>query len=182
MARLLIPTIALLSLLALPVQAEKAEEADYGRTGLYVGGYGIVGFTTNGDTGQGFGSSNTETDGGLNVRLGWRESPSLAYELEMEWIGNTENTDYGTFVWGANARFYLLDQAIQPYVLMGVNGMTAKALSNRDTDWAFRHGLGVDFYVTNHIAISAEGTFLWGTGRFWKQYHLTAGLGMLYRF
>jgi hypothetical protein len=179
MARLLIPTIALLSLLALPVQAE---EADYGRTGLYVGGYGIVGFTTNGDAGQGFGSGNTDTDGGLNVRLGWRESPSLAYELEMEWIGNNKKIDYGTFIWGANARFYLLDQAIQPYVLMGVNGMTARVLSSRDTEWAFRHGIGVDCYLTDNVALSAEGTFVWGTGRFFKQYLLTAGLGVLYRF
>lgn len=179
MARLLIPTIALLSLLALPVAAQ---EEDYARTGLYLGGYGAVDFTRNGDTDRGFGSSNTEIGGAVNVRLGWRESPSLAYELEFEWIDNTEDTDYGTLVWGGNARFYLLDQAIQPYVLMGVHGMTAKALSNRDTDFAFRHGLGVDFYLTEKIAIGVEGTFLWGTGRFWKQYHLAAGLGVLYRF
>jgi opacity protein-like surface antigen len=179
MARLLIPTIAVLSLLALPVQAD---EEDYARTGVYVGGYGIVDFTRNGDTDRGYGSENTMIGGGANLRLGWRESPSLAYELEVEWIDSTGDTAYGTLVWGANARFYLLDQAIQPYVLMGVNGMTAKALSNRDTDWAFRHGLGVDFYLTENIAVGAEGTFLWGTGRFWKQYHLTAGLGVLYRF
>jgi hypothetical protein len=192
MTRLPILTIAMFSLLALPVQAEEGER-DYGRPGLYVAGYGLVGFARGercwDEPGilpstrcEGLGVPDTQIDGGANLRLGWRENSWLAYELEVEWI-NLGGSHDGLLAWGPNAKFYLLDQAVQPFVVMGVNGMTIWPKGEkRNTLWAFRHGIGVDCYLTENIAVSAESTFVWATGNRWKSYYLTAGLGVLYRF
>jgi opacity protein-like surface antigen len=197
MARLPILTIALFSLLAFPVQAEEAD-GDYGRQGIYVAGYGLVGFAR-GDKcwneaapfpstrceGLGVdenGFPDTQIDGGANLRLGWRESPWLAYELEVEFLDLGGSHD-GLLTWGPNAKFYLMDQAVQPFIVMGVNAMTIWPKDEKtNTLWAFRHGIGVDWYLTENIAISAEGTFVWATGNRWKSYYLTTGLGVLYRF
>ena len=49
-------------------------------------------------------------------------------------------------------------------------------------DWAFRQGIGVDYYLGHHWALSAETTFVWGVGEMWKNYFMALNLAAIYRF
>ena len=49
-------------------------------------------------------------------------------------------------------------------------------------DWAFRQGIGVDYYLGHHWALSAETTFVWGVGEMWKNYFMAVNLAAIYRF
>ena len=49
-------------------------------------------------------------------------------------------------------------------------------------DWAFRQGIGVEYYMSHHWALTAETGFVWGVGNIWKNYFLAVNFGATYRF
>jgi opacity protein-like surface antigen len=185
MARRLLLTLAMLSLIASPAiaQDEEAEEIDYARTGAYVGGH-LEGTWLTTDAMGPLWRESWRPDFGIDVFVGWRQSGVLALELEFEWITNHDNIAYGAWLFGPNFKFFLMQDRIQPYLLLGANGMWYKNndIIGVEIDWAFRNGLGVDFYLTENWALNAETTFVWGVGDLWKTYYLTAGVGAVYRF
>jgi len=189
MLRLLILLIALSSFVALPCLAEdegadEIEEAEYARTGPYAGGHVLLGSTRSDHP---FGSDaevDWDTAGGIDLILGWRESERLAYELQFDWLMSRDGIEYGNWAVGANVKFFFMEEQWQPYFLTGANALIAKVKDGDETrfDWGFRHGLGVDYYISNNVALSFQSTFVWGVGNLWKHYYVTGGAGFLYRF
>jgi hypothetical protein len=163
---------------------DEDEEPDYARTGLYVRGAAQAAIWS---ARGGFPPAppvSWQPDFGLDVALGWRNSERLALEFEFEWIINHNDASLGHWLLGVNGKFYFLEERIQPYLVLGAGGMWSKvpgAAKFRD-DWAFRNGLGVDYYLTEHWALSGESTFVWGVGGLWKNYFVTVSVGAMYRF
>lgn len=163
---------------------DEDEEPDYARTGAYVRGAAQVAIWS---SLAGFPPApqvNWQPDPGIEVALGWRNSERLALEVVFEWVINHNDVSDGSWLLGANGKFFFLEDRIQPYIVLGANGMWAKipgGLSFRN-DWAFRNGVGVDYYLTNHWALTGESAFVWGVGDLWKNYFVTVSLGAMYRF
>ena len=188
MARIGLLTGTLLAILLLGHGAawaeDEDEEPDYARSGAYLRGAGQLAVWTSRAGMAPAPQVEWQPDFGLDVALGWRESERFAIEIEFEWVVNHEDVSLGNWLLGVNGKFYFLEDRIQPYMINGVGAMWTKipgAPSFAD-DWAFRHGLGVDFYLNNHWAITGESTFVWGVGDIWKNYFVTVGVGVLYRF
>jgi hypothetical protein len=187
MLRLLILMIALSSFVALPSFADDedgAEGIDYARRGLYAGGHVLLGSTRSDHP---FGSDaelDWDTAGGIDLLVGWRESERLAYELQFDWLMSRDGIEYGNWAFGANMKYFFMEERWQPYFLSGVNGLVAKVKNGSGShfDWGFRHGVGLDYYLSENIALSVQSTFMWGVGNLWKHYYLTGGLGLTYRF
>lgn len=163
---------------------EEEEEAEYSRVGAYVRASGEAAWTT---AQEGFPYPwlvSWAPEFGLDVTLGWRNSERIAIEAEFEWITNTEGIEYGSWLFGVNAKYYILEERIQPYIIAGMNGMWTKVPDATYSlyDWSFRNGIGVDYYLTPHWAITSETTFVWGVGDLWNNYFLTFGVGAMYRF
>jgi hypothetical protein len=171
--------------LSLPAQAHDPDfAADYSRSGLYVGGSGFFALTS-----SSAGFSNAETlswqpDPSLDFRIGWREHERLAMEIDLGWLPSSDGIEYGNWLLGMNVKFYLAEDRVQPYLLVGAGAMWARppgALSSQ-VDWAFRQALGVEYYIDHHWALTAETGFVWGVGKIWKNYFMTLNVGALYRF
>lgn len=186
--RLLPMALCLAALLVAPLagaaEDEEEEEADYARVGLYLRASGQAVWTT---SQSGFlppVSISWEPEFGIDATLGWRNSERVAIEVEFEWVTNTQGIEYGSWLLGVNGKYYILAERIQPYIILGMNSMWAKPPGTVDSayDWAFRNGIGVDYYLTEHWALSAESTFVWGVGDLWNNYFLTVGVGAMYRF
>jgi opacity protein-like surface antigen len=162
---------------------------DYARPGWYVSAFGVYALNHYRDT------QNPDYEGspGMNIRGGYRGSEWYAIEAEIEWIYRFEDKDdddiYNrVFIGGVNAKFYPFHERVQPYLVVGVNGMNVHAKNPPPkgdfggTDWGFRFGLGADFYITEHIAVSLESSYVLGVGDIWKADYSSHGLGLTYRF
>ena len=165
-------------------EGDDAEAGDYARTGPYLrGGAQVAAWTST----RGFlfaPDVEWQPDVGLDATFGWRNSERIALELEFEWIVNHDDVSLGSWLFGFNGKFYFLEERIQPYLILGAGAMWSEipgALEFAD-DWAFRNGLGVDYYLNDHWAVSLETTFVWGVGDLWENYFLTGGVGLMYRF
>ena len=171
--------------LSLSASAHDPEYApDYARSGLYVAGGGYVALTSSSAGFSGAETLSWEPSPSLDFRIGWREHERLALEIDFGWLPSTKGVEYGNWLLGANAKFYFAEERIQPYLVFGAGAMWARppgALSS-EVDWAFRQGLGVEYYVGHHWALTAETSFVWGVGNVWKNYFMALNLGAMYRF
>ena len=171
----------------LDAEEEEGDDEDgggYARTGLYLRGSGQVAAWT---STRGFlfaPEVEWQPDFGLDATVGWRESERLALELEFEWVINHEDVSLGSWLFGANAKFFFSESRLQPYLIVGAGAMWSEVPGALDfaDDWAFRNGLGLDYYIDDHWALSFETTFVWGVGDLWENYFLTYGVGLMYRF
>jgi len=163
------------------VFATTASADDFTRSGFYVGAGGsyaaasvfenkvedeLPGFKADFDNAPGF-----------NVRVGARFLKLLAVELQYEWLDNYDlnlsssgvngniNIDQQTLT--ANLKLYPIPiWRIQPYILAGVGfqkldlkGTTSGgffAANDSATALAARGALGLDVYLTKHIALYGE--------------------------
>ncbi len=160
------------------------EEADFARSGAYVIGRGKLAIVDSDDP---FGPNATldwQPNFGIDFTIGWRETEVLALEGEFEWIPSVDGIDYGTWLLGANLKFYAMTDRLQPYLVLGFNGMWAKVADNPryEVDWGFRQGIGTDFYLTKDLALTGEATWTWGVGDLLEYRFVTIGVGVLYRF
>ena len=139
----------------------------YARTGFYVGLGGTVGVDN-------FDSGPAEFDAslGLNALGGYRFHPRIAGELQYEWTSGFEGSNNPLEVVGnlftVNGRVYLLTDRIQPNLLAGIGFLSAEAsafgASIGDTGFAARLGAGVDYYVTENLALALDGSYVFTTG------------------
>jgi opacity protein-like surface antigen len=153
-----------------------ASAQDYDRFGPYIGAGGsFVTAIWEDDLEDELGVSVDVDDAwGANARLGLRLLSFLAVEAQYEWLD-----DYGVEVAGidiakleshaltGNLKLFLPIWRVQPYLLAGVGfadidleDKIGFGLSGSETNLAFRGGLGFDVYVTEHIALYAEGSVL----------------------
>lgn len=143
---------------------------------------------------------------GFNLRYGQRLQSWFALELEYEWmkgfeIAQADGVVIGTYdpdVVTLNGRFILPFWRTHPYLLVGGGLITYEmtfepnfAVFNvSGSGFAFRTGGGVEVYLTKHIVVNAEATFLINTDRFELAkapaiedlYYLSISGGLAYRF
>ncbi len=176
-------------LMASPGFAQDDEGGEgFSRPGWYVGAAVIGALTNFRDT-----PGDVENSAGLNARVGYRANSFAALEAELEWVSPFEEqldgstrAEYRAYAIGLNGKFYFREASIQPYALVGVSVLIVSesvgGTKRRDSDWGFRGGGGVDFYVSQHVALNIEVTYMWGVGDVWQRDYTSFGAGVTYRF
>jgi len=169
--------LALVSTLAPDVGL--ADDEEYGQPGLYAMFHAVGGL----DVDRRFAENQTRGGGGFNTRIGSRESERLAWEFEFEWLIFDGVSD-GVWTYGINGKFYFSEARLQPYLVLGANGMTRKHQnrSGHATDWGFRSGLGADYYLNEKWALNLETSYIAGVGDLLRREYASFGLGVLYKF
>ena len=164
---------------------------DYARTGAYVGINGFAAFEKFDDTA----GADVDDSWGLGARVGYRAHRNYAIELKVEWYDEFDidvpgfDADIDGWSVAFQSKFLLpvADDRVQPFALIGAGVLHGDidapfGLSDDETDFLWRLGLGVDLYATEQIAFAVEGVYNFPTGdlddfEFW-----TLGLGLQYRF
>lgn len=189
-----------------------ARAGDYNRSGGYFGVSGVYGinlFTDEifeGIGGLPPGTISLGNSGGLNTRLGARFLKFVALELQYEWIHGIDARvagiaagTYKPHTLTGNLKLHLPISRFQPYLLAGVGvgfwkfeSLFPAILPSTDTTgFAGRAGLGIDFYITEHIALNAEGVGVFNTANFnfsgtdalqTNLYYFSVSGGLIYRF
>ncbi len=191
-ARMLAP---ILGLALVTVAGASPDTPATGRTGAYVGGGVLYAVEDLDDAGVGFGDS-----WGFDARGGYRVHRNIAVEGQLQYFdefGAGVSTPFGRadldlqgLAVTANAKGYPLTGRIQPYSLLGIGfswfeatarlrGLTA---TDSSVDFVFRGGGGIDFYLTDHVVLNAEATYLLVTGDFDNGGVIPIVLGVHYRF
>jgi opacity protein-like surface antigen len=178
MSRNILCLVILLSLALIAVSAQA--QPDYGKSGVTLGiaaGGALENFD---DGGLPFNFKNGFA-GGLAV--GYRIHPVVGAELQLEYgyvkatfptgtsAGNIK-IDTHMFTYTANAKVYLPIWRIQPYALVGAGAMTAHvkaklagtSASTTETGFAARFGGGVDFWLSETVALGAAASYVLPTG------------------
>jgi opacity protein-like surface antigen len=108
------------------------------------------------------------------------------------------NLELESLVFTANAKGHLLTGRYQPFVLLGLGFMRMESKSrditggtlpgrapqesDRTVKFAVRYGAGLDFYLTEHVVVTAEGSYLMPTGKLDGLDYYQFGVGLQYRF
>ena len=136
---------------------------------------------------------------GFNAKIGARAGPHVATEVQFEYlpefdwkvpVGDTSITALQTSMLAvtANLKLFLLTGRIQPFALIGVGGTFAKLSSpilpgsQSFSGYALRGGGGVNVYLTEHIAVSADVSYLFPAGDTRHLDYLSIGWGLQYKF
>lgn len=190
---------ASLALLAAPLLgASPAAVQDYVREGWYVGArgvYAIEDFDVD---------ASVDDDFGFNLFGGYRMFRGLASDFEFEYVDALSargdpagpNFDIRTFDFAWNFRVYPLAwafepssvfQRVQPYLSAGpsIQWVQLQRLPGVDRDegnFAGRLGGGIDFYLTQSVALSGSAIYTIGTGDVSDYRYLSVGWGLTYRF
>jgi opacity protein-like surface antigen len=141
-----------------------AQEIDYARPGIYVGGGGTFAV-------QDFDYAGANDSLGLNARVGYRINETFAAELEFEWyedFGQPDFFEVDGYSISANGKAYLGTGQFQPYALLGVgllHGEISDEFDKFDSDeLAVRIGLGADLYATENVVMTFDGAYVLPTG------------------
>ena len=200
------PILRLQSLLAASLAAfasllfgtPRAVAQDYVREGWYVGArgvYAVEDFDIDGTA---------DDDFGFNLFAGYRMFRGLASDFEFEYVdalparGNPAGPsfDVRTFDFAWNFRVYPLAwvfepgsvfQRVQPYLRAGpsIQWVQLQRLPGGDRDegnFAGRLGGGLDFSLTENVALTADAIYTIGTGDVRDYRYLSIGWGFTYRF
>lgn len=167
-------------------KAEKKESTGplskvYGQLGMIVG---IPSFDIPSTQGQ-------QTGYGMDVRAGYKLLSHLWLEGQWQWINRYETTTgFGTQAnvmrtntFTANVKVPIFTGPIQPYGLFGT-GLQNAALKHGDdkTEWAIRVGGGANIFVTDHIGIYGEITYLKPFGALADYGTVPIAFGAIYQF
>ena len=169
--------------------SETPECCDY--NGLYVGVGGGIAL-------EDFDGGNADDSGYVNARVGYRFLDFLAVEGMGEFMPhfNGKSGRYlsaDTSIWSGwlNAKVYPtahLTGLVQPYLLAGIGGMwgdTKGGLSTNninDNGFAGRFGLGIDFFLTEHVFLTADAAYLLPAGDAKALDQVLVGGALQYRF
>ncbi len=183
-------TLVMLGTDAMAQEEDEDQAVDYSRTGMYVSASGVFVVERWPSSNKNAGADDTY---GLNLRVGSRISQWASVELELELIDDffpDEHQDFRAVTATANTRVYPMGGRIQPFALAGL-GIVSTVVKHRDrdssikqsnADWGFRAGAGVDFYYTEHVAVSLEASHIFTVGDVKDIDHISIGVGLLYRF
>ncbi len=184
----------LLALLAAPALAQddaddaEEEESNFAREGLYLGARGLYALEDWSDE-ERKGADDTD---GVGLTLGYRMSPFVALEIDVEWTRDyihPDKRDVSLLYSSVRGKIYPLTGRFQPYAMGGI-GILTTIVTNRDgqkprddrADWAFRGGAGMDVYITENWLIGAEASYVATVGNVKNLNYAVFGLGVTYRF
>jgi len=161
---------------------------EYGHTGLYVGGGGSY-IMEQFDASE-LGANVTFDDSfGANAKVGYRIHPRFAIEADGLWLKNFDdpsNSKIDGFAVSGNAKVFLATANIQPYAVAGGGWATLDATSGgrtvSDADAFVRLGGGVDMYMTDHLLLYVEGTYVLTTGQIKDNDVIPMTIGLQVRF
>lgn len=179
-------SIAVVAALLLLAGAASADE--YFRKGFYVNASAAYGFSQM-DTDTLAASFQVpplplqdKNSWGLNVRAGTQVYSWLAFELEYEWMkafdivqqNGATLASYQPDIVTVNSKFILPFWRVQPYLLVGggiaifdiVFPAPWETLTRSDSGFAFRGGGGLDVFITKHIAVNVESTYVINTSSY----------------
>jgi len=170
--------------------SDKRECCDY--NGFYAGIGGAYSF----ESFQGGNSGNSPVN---NARVGYRFMDFLAVEGQGEysWLFNGSSGRYNggdTSIWSGwlNAKLYPTARwtgFIQPYVLAGAGwmwedttGTSAPGFNQNNNGFAGRFGGGIDFFLTEHLFLTADAAYLLPSGDVKRLNQTMVGGAIQYRF
>jgi opacity protein-like surface antigen len=154
--------------------AQTGDQPDYLRHRGFVGG-GFGGAFNTGDFDDAGNSLGTE------VRGGYRFHRHVAVEGQLSWFNNVGgdlgvgDLDLRALSFTANVKKFFPIGAgrWQPYLLAGIGVTRAKAevdvlgntvLDRTESAFTFRGGAGIEFYITPHVNLYTEATYMLLTG------------------
>lgn len=132
---------------------------------------------------------------GLDVWAGYRFHPHVAAETQIEYLNGFKTELHGfelsknqTVTWTTNLKAFLLTGRFQPFAYVGIGlGWQQIELSivDRSADFlgfAARFGGGVDFYITEHLALQANASYVLPTGELDGFGYTSMVVGAQFRF
>ncbi len=192
---------------ALAQEADAQSEPAYLQPGPYVFFGGSIGVDQGlDDEISDVVQNSVDIDDGIGIRakVGYRVIPYFAQELEVEYLTGIDvevnnfdpnrpgevkvsKLEYVTFM--TNSKFYYPFRGVQPYALVGFGLMHINAEDKRqsgidddETDAAMRAGGGLDLYLTDHFAISADVSYVVPFGDIDDFDYISVGFGAQYKF
>ena len=178
-----LPLLLATTLTGLIVAGAAASE-DFDERGLYVGVSGVYSATLFQEEALSYGGLPSELarvsdSKGVSARLGYRLMSWIALEIQYEWLDTIEfsNATLGQFAEynpqtvTANVKLFLPSGSLQPYLLVGAGvgfweldtlafpGTLPPVAGGRSSGEGFtgRAGLGLNFHMTDHVALNLEG-------------------------
>jgi opacity protein-like surface antigen len=161
----------------------------YDRKGWLVGLGGSYGNPLDSDVDDSF---------GVNGAAGYRCHARLSAEAQVEWLDgfggdadNVRNGDFEPLTVTANARGYILTGRFQPFLLVGLGGMTVdedgrdrSGLSKSESraDFVMRFGGGLDFYATKNVVLNVGVGYVYPFGDVSDFDYLSVRWGLQCRF
>jgi opacity protein-like surface antigen len=124
-----------------------------------------------------YGSSDSNINGGGTVRMGFRLGGPFAFELQGDFNNAKAWRDDDNWVITTNFRAYPMQyfgeegdlDIFQPYVVGGIGLIGGDPKGDKyQLNGAFRTGLGLDFYLTEQLALTVGYEWVTGTG-FWSE-------------
>lgn len=176
--------LLLASAIAGLLMAGAAAAEDFDDRGLYVGVSGVYSATLFQEEVLSYGGLPAELaqvsdSQGVSARLGYRPMNWIALEIQYEWLDTIEfsNAALGKFAEynpqtvTANLKLFLPSGSLQPYLLVGAGigfweldtlafpGTVPPVAGGRSSGEGFtgRAGLGLNFHMTDHVALNLEG-------------------------
>jgi hypothetical protein len=165
-------------LLATATTASAAGPPEWGRSGVYVGVYGVGAL-------ENFDVTGFDHAAGYNFRVGYRFNERGAVELAAEHIpsfhaSNRKNVELWTAT--VNLKWIFPYGRWEPYFTIGKGGMVGDGGDADDADLVLRGGLGLQFHFTEHLAGVFEGTYV-GPVKWMSDYpYGSLNLGLQYKF
>lgn len=140
----------------------------------------------------------------ISGHAGYRCDSRVSVAVQVEWIdkfdadasvagmGKVASATAESLVVTANAKGYLLTGRFQPFLLVGLGGMTAKVeakdsvgaglTSQREDGFAARFGGGLDVYATKNLVVTMGVDYVLPWGDVEDLDFLSIGGGVEYRF
>ena len=166
--------------------AARADDDPYAKNGAYIGigaSYGVPLFDASIENAFP-GDSKTSNSWGVNGRAGYRFHKFLAGEVEYEWMshfGTRLSNNSGKIgldsaalqTITANLKVFAPYRQFQPYVLVGFGATLAsldqpggvRLVDYSHTSYSTRFGLGIDYYLTENVALNFGSEFVVNTAK-----------------
>jgi opacity protein-like surface antigen len=167
----------------------QATEPDYAATGPYLG----VGAAFAWDNFENLGSLDPDMAFGFDAWGGYRFLSFLAGELQIEYLNGfdtkltpTFELEFQAVTFTGNLKAYLPLGRFQPFVLAGVGlsyvEFEVASIDGSDTAFAARFGGGIDFYLTDALALQLSSSYVLQTGDLDGLDYVSLIAGLQYRF